>query len=483
MPALAAKLIAVSLASAALAGPMMPAGSSPEAGLAGVWRFIAAKPAPWAKPRKLTKQDAPLLEYAVEFAANEVKGPAPLACKGAKYSSGVTYRNETFNGKVANVKDSTFAKTIDIGNTQFTTYRIYCGTVLRDLYVDKNANVVMGEGDVIYTLERPTGVDPAQYSAGYSGPSFDCTRAKTTGEQLICRDAALSKSDRKLGEAYAALERSESPRSFATFHRAQRIWFSYVMTSCGAKAPMPKTLGDRSLITDCLGPEYSERAELLSDLKAAVAGASVLEPRMRYRTRAKPPTEESDIYPWMRGGAPATAFNAFVHKTLSLRKWSTDGRELFSLGDDVGGMRLSARRVYALVRFDSRIVSMQITTRELVGSNRDTLSQHALTWDLAKGRLVSLDDVFSNKQDWKSFVIKFCQQELLKQMSERDASVLDGANIPAVVAASSHWLWGPEHATVVFLIDTIEGLPGGEFDVDIPLTALSPYLKPNAPVR
>jgi hypothetical protein len=106
-----------------------------------------------------------------------------------------------------------------------------------------------------------------------------------------------------------------------------------------------------------------------------------------------------------------------------------------------------------------------------------------LTWDLAKGRIVTLDDVFSNKQDWKSFVIAFCQKELLKQMSERDASDLDGTNIPAVVAASSHWLWGSEHATVVFLIDPIEGRPGGEFDVDIPLAALSPYMKPDAPVR
>src|ERR1700745_1988516 len=195
MPALAAKLIALSPASAALAGPMMPAGPSPESGLAGVWRFIASNPAPWAKPRKLTKQDAPLLEYAVEFAANEVKGPAPLACQGAKYSSGVTYRNEAFKGKLADVKDSALAKTIDIDSTRFTTYRISCGTVLRDLYVDKNGNVVMGEGDVLYTLERPTGMDPAQYSPGYSGPSFDCTQAKTTGEQLICRDAALWQCD------------------------------------------------------------------------------------------------------------------------------------------------------------------------------------------------------------------------------------------------------------------------------------------------
>ena len=83
--------------SAAQAGPMMLPGPSPEAGFAGVWRFIAAKPAPWAKinwakPRKLTGKDVPLLEFAVEFAEGEVKGPAPLSCSGAKYSSGVTYR-------------------------------------------------------------------------------------------------------------------------------------------------------------------------------------------------------------------------------------------------------------------------------------------------------------------------------------------------------------------------------------------------------
>jgi len=91
-----AAVIAIALARPALAEPMMPAGASPEAGLAGVWRVIDAKPAPWSRQRRLTKRDAPLLAYAIEFAANEVKGPAPLACPGATYSSGVTYRDEAF---------------------------------------------------------------------------------------------------------------------------------------------------------------------------------------------------------------------------------------------------------------------------------------------------------------------------------------------------------------------------------------------------
>jgi hypothetical protein len=73
-----AGLIASLPLSVAQPGSMMPAGPSPEAGFAGVWRIVRAKSAPWTKPRQLTRKDAPLLEYAVEFAANEVKGPAPL---------------------------------------------------------------------------------------------------------------------------------------------------------------------------------------------------------------------------------------------------------------------------------------------------------------------------------------------------------------------------------------------------------------------
>src|ERR1700678_389896 len=167
---------------AAHAGPMMLPGSSPDAGFAGVWRIIAAKPAPWVRPRKLTRKDVPLLEFAVEFAEGEVKGPAPLSCSGAKYSSGVTYRGEAFGGALAGDKDGRLAKRLHLGR-QISTYRVVCGTEVRDFYDDDNADLVMLLGDVVYSLERPTGMDPRQYKPGYSGPSFGCTAAKTTGER------------------------------------------------------------------------------------------------------------------------------------------------------------------------------------------------------------------------------------------------------------------------------------------------------------
>ena len=36
---------------------------------------------------------------------------------------------------------------------------------------------------------------------------------------------------------------------------------------------------------------------------------------------------------------------------------------------------------------------------------------------------------------------------------------------------------------MIFLIGTLAGMTGGEFDVEIPLEALKPYMKPDAPVR
>jgi len=474
--------MALLLSSPAVSGPMMPPGPSPEAGFAGVWRVIAAKPAPWREPHRLTRQDAPLLEYAIDFVDHEVKGPAPLSCNSAKYSSGVTYQSDAFAGKLADDKDGTRTKNIGLTGLQFTTYRVYCGDIVRDYYFDNNADLLMAVGDVIYTLERPTGMDPQQYTAGYSGPSFDCAEAKTTGERLICRDAGLSQIDRKLNESYLALKKSEAPQSFASFQAAQRAWLAYETKSCRVAGPMPETAGDRNVIIDCLTPDYSDRADLLGGLKVAKAGTLVLEPRIRFRTRAKPHIEESDIYPWMKGGPQAAAFNAFIGKTLALDRWRMDDKDMFPLGDDVGEMRLYARRFYTVAHFDRRVVSLQVSTSDFSGGNHSATDQRALTWDLAKRRLVTLDDVFAKNQDWKPFVTALCKKDLHAQFSDRQAPDLDDAATASTVAASSAWLWGDDKATVVFMVDLIGGMPGGEFDVEILYSTLRPYMKPDAPV-
>ena len=77
----------------------------------------------------------------------------------------------------------------------------------------------------------------------------------------------------------------------------------------------------------------------------------------------------------------------------------------------------------------------------------------------------------------------FCKDALTKQLEEREAPPPDDSVIATTIAESRNWLWGTDKATIIFLIDTISGMPGGEFDVEISLKALKPYLAQAAPIN
>ncbi len=474
--------VSLALVTTAAAGEMMPAGSSPESGLAGVWRIIAAVPAPWVKAHRLTKAEAPLIEYAVEFKDHEVKGPKPLACPAATYSSGVGYAREWFGGRMASDATGAMAAALHL-SPQPTTFRVICAGAARDYYIDDSADMVMAEGDVIYTLERPTGMDPEQYQAGYSGPSFDCTQARATGERLICIDAALAKIDAKLGEAYAALGREETPAGFANMQTGERAWVAYVMKSCGANAAMPDNTGDKNSIIECLATAYGDRADLIGALSVEKAGALMLEPRIRFRARQGPDTEESDITPFMSGGPEAGAFNAAIAKALKPGQWRMDDKALFRYGRDVNGAKLYAYRSYAAARFDARVVSLSIATSDFVGGRDEEYARSSFNWDVARARPIALNDVFAPGATWQQFALDFSMKALKKQIADDNMPAdLDLSNVHATIANGANWLWGKDKATVMFTVVMNSGMPANPTDIDIPYTALKPYLKPDAVV-
>ncbi|HXL98684.1 MAG TPA: lysozyme inhibitor LprI family protein, partial [Rhizomicrobium sp.] len=458
-------------------------GASPEAGFAGVWRVIGAQSAPWAKPRKLSRADAPLLEYAVDFVQGAVKGPAPLACPNAKYASGVSYRGDLFAGKLANDTTGALAQAVHLPQGEAGTYRVFCGAAIRDYYSDDAADLVMAEGDVVYTLERPTGMDPEQYKAGFSGPSIDCAKARTTAARLICTDAALAQSDKKLGAVYGALQKSVSPEAFATFQSSERAWLAYVSKVCGANGPMPDSPGDRGTIADCLTGEYGDRAELLDGFKTEQAGALTIEPRMRFRTRANPTTEDSDVYPLMSGGPQAASFNAFVSRTLRLGTWRMDDKSLFRYSDGLEGMRLHARRYYSVARFDGRIVSLQVGSSDFVGGHDEEHYRSALNWDIAASQPLTLGDMFGANTKWKAFAFAYCMKDLRRQTADDGMTEADlgYSGYKDAVSDGAHWLWRRDRATVMFTVLMNSGMPPAEYDVDIPYTLLKPYMKPGAP--
>ena len=127
--------------------------------------------------------------------------------------------------------------------------------------------------------------------------------------------------------------------------------------------------------------------KLLGSVKVYRAGALTIEPRLRFRTRANPSTEESDIVPQMRGGPQADAFNAFIAKTLKLDRWRMDDKTLFRYGDDVNGMTLHAHRFYSVSHFDDRALNLDVSTSDFVGGRDEERTDKTITWDMRANRL------------------------------------------------------------------------------------------------
>lgn len=75
------------------------------------------------------------------------------------------------------------------------------------------------------------GAAPPQASAGAS-PSFDCAKATAPVEKLICGDAGLAASDRKVAELYAALLKNVSADDAVKQRTAQRAWLNQ-RNACG----------------------------------------------------------------------------------------------------------------------------------------------------------------------------------------------------------------------------------------------------------
>jgi len=474
-----AALVAASLASSIASAQFMKPGTSPEAGFAGIWRIVDAKPAPWATAKSKAGKATPLLEYAIEIADGSVKGTPAIACADARFSSGVSAPDELFEGKLRDRPGA--ASAFALTSSSITTYRVICEGRMRDWYVDDNAALRMSEGDVIYTLERPSG-DPNKVTPGFSGPSFDCAKAKTAGELAICRDADLSAADRRLDAAFRRLKSTETAASFATVQTAQRAWLAYVTKSCHAGGTMPDDTGEQNALKGCLTDNYGDRADRLESAEVAKTGSLSIEPRMRVVTRDRPETEESDIYPWMNGGPAADAFNRYVAKALALDKRRMDDKDLFPFGDDVADAKLFARRTYSLARLDARVASLEIATFDYTGGAHEAINEVSLNWDVAHAKPFGLDDVFAKGSPWRKFATDFCIKALHEDFESQGAPDPDREAVETVVGDGDNWLWGADAATVHFTVYTIASFSGGESDVRIPYDVLKPFLRADSPV-
>lgn len=452
--------------------------SSPDGNFFGFWRVIGAETAPWVTARALRAGEAPLIGWTIEFHDDALLGPAPIACKPARYSGGLTAISDVFDRRLD--RENYVEQGSVLGfMVEAETEHVLCGDGARiDYYLTHGGDLLIAVGDAIYRLRKPKG-DPSTFKAGDTAPGFDCVAADNAARKIICLDLRLSALDRRLADGYRRLEAGETPASFATVRDAQAAWFASIVKRCGAGGELPAHSDDVAVIRDCLADLYPERTDLFGAAAVAKAAGMTLEPRMRFVMRDKPLFTDADSVPWLDGRS-AAAFNAYVAETLAEDAQRIDPDHLYVPQGLPPSTALTARRSYVVSRFDRRVISVQVRTDDYTGGDHNHRREFSINWDVAKARPLGFGDLFPLDKDGLQFATDFAMRDLARQFGGEPPPRQD--DVAHVVTDPRAWLFTADAAIVHFPVYSIANYSQGAFDVAIPFAALKDYLMPDAAV-
>ena len=297
-------------------------------------------------------------------------------------------------------------------------------------------------------------------------PGFDCAKATTPIDRLICSDQDLAALDRKLTERYVQLRDRLSPEGLTVLRDSQRKWLA------GRKECMT---GDTAAL--CLSSQYTERT---NDLAAQYKTAGTLSIENRENNRRIPRwrVDESDSFPWMAGTpqARADAFNHYIAERLNLAKG------MFA----ASGIKLDARpegdttfsRYYEIHRFDDRLISLEIYQFHESYFGHGWRAEYAITWDLRRDRPLRIADIFRSDRDWRQAIYDLAMKHIHEDGDFQDPESAFG---PSDIDDDEAWLFDDDGA--VLLLGHLErSMVGASAEVAIPYNELQPFLRPDAPV-
>jgi uncharacterized protein YecT (DUF1311 family) len=445
-----------------------------------LWRITGMIPEPWMDTRSIPASARDLVRAGLVFLDDAVKGPDPLACQHAVYRDSPVPLDKLFDGRVPENELEATVKRLGIDEVEPFAFQVVCGSDVTSYFafgVDRLVRV----GDAIYRL-HPHDADPdIRFDEWVQRitPSFDCDRAQSTVEKLICTDERTAKADRIIAERYAALRTTLTPESFATIRATQRAWLRYVPGSCGADGALPEEDTARRDLLDCLREAYEPWAETFAGAHVEQTGELKIEPRMHIIAKLRPRHRlDRIVYPWMVGipQATAAAFNAFIAKALTPEATLLTAQQITDPNDDGA---IWAWREYGISNFDNRLVSLFISGQIYGGGAHEGLIEQALNWDVRRSRAVGPQDFFRPGSQWENAIAEYCREQLRAEEPGMEAA-LDA--VRRVVVSDDAWQFDAQQASVHFAVYTIAGFASAPRDVAIGYAVLRPYLRPGAPL-
>ncbi len=448
----------------------------------GHWRIVAAEPAAWSAERNTP---APLLRSGMIFREGTALLPPRAFCDKPQRSESWIPSRWLLGGEMSGQTLRAFYRRHGITEgANLNGMVLTCGDQETRLVLAEEGRALLAHEGWVYTLRRRQGVletqngkpggDAAFLERANAG--FDCGRAASTVERLTCGYPDALEADAAMARAYEALRVTLGPAAGEALKRAQTAFNEDRALSCGAQGYMPKDMSLRGDMERCLAEVTAARAAYLGSLAPASAGPLRIEPHLATATRRKKPGRNEswrasgwiaqDARPVLTGATPEVtrAFDRI------LRDEAGYGQPLIPPNQDFEGGR---ERSYVVHGLDERFASLLVTTRSDTGTSTPPAIV-AINVDLRTGRSVRLDAILDVTRAGFAEALATAIGD-----QAQDGAYL-AANRDAIASGEeSIWAFAEDKAIVSWRLGG--GAPPEE--VEIPATALAPFLKANSPWR
>jgi uncharacterized protein YecT (DUF1311 family) len=316
--------------------------------------------------------------------------------------------------------------------------------------------------------------------AAAGGPSFDCGKARTSDEKLVCSEPTLATLDHELAAKYDAEAKRANAAAAAELRKTQRAWLAERASCARGRG---SSGADRKAAVRCLETSYAWRiGDFDRPHKRPNLPPGIVERRLvRRDPRARDAVDFS--YPALTAGRQgAAAFDAFFAKQARDRAGKPHGEVVAGASaalEDDPLAQSSLAASFEVPLATPRLVTVVTEGYDYGGGAHGLPFTIATTFDLELERPLTLDDVFANGRGIADALFPVVMDRL-----GSDAREWEGAekNARKVLENVSSWTFLADGAAVTFPPYAVAPYAAGSPRVRFTWAELKPYLKAGSPL-
>ncbi|TXL74290.1 DUF3298 domain-containing protein [Vineibacter terrae] len=310
-----------------------------------------------------------------------------------------------------------------------------------------------------------------------TGPSFDCAKASSEVERVICGDKDAAAADRKMAGAYR--QRLGSLTDAAAREHLQRdqlAWLADRQRMCAGQKDDELAMCHRELA--------EQRAEWLAMLPAGADYPFVAERRLiEQGRRGGVPYRIAASYPvFERAGVDYARANAAIKGWVD--KFAAEMRPPTKADGGMPDIGWFFESGHAVLVVPPRLATVDADWMAYAGGAHPNHGRTAWHVELTTGRLLGLDDILDPASGWQDAITGLVRTDLKKQFEERPGfeEALAPAELRKMVIEPSRWVFADDKVTLTFDPYAVGPYAAGPYEVDLTYQALAPYIRKDGPL-